>query len=62
MRMESGPGGTEVLDAGPGDFLHVPPHAVHRESNPTEKEARIVVFRAGIGPVVLNTDGPEPGY
>jgi uncharacterized RmlC-like cupin family protein len=61
LRMESGAGGTEVLDAGPGDFLHVPPHAVHRESNPTDQEARIVVFRAGTGPVVVNTDGPESG-
>ena len=33
LRMESGPGGTDVVDAGPGDFLHVPPGAVHRESN-----------------------------
>jgi uncharacterized RmlC-like cupin family protein len=60
MRMESGPGGTEVLDAAHGDFLHVPPGAVHRESNPTAQEARIVVFRGGTGPVVINTDGPEP--
>jgi uncharacterized RmlC-like cupin family protein len=61
MRMESGPGGAEVLDAGPGDFLHVAAGAVHRESNPTGQEAQIVVFRAGAGPVVINTDGPEPG-
>ena len=60
MRMESGPGGTEVLDAEPGDFLHVPPGAVHRESNPTDQEARIVVFRSGTGPVVINTDEPDP--
>jgi uncharacterized RmlC-like cupin family protein len=61
MRMESGLRGAEMLEAGPGDFLHVPPGAVHRESNPTDQEARIVVFRAGTGPVVINTDGPEPG-
>jgi uncharacterized RmlC-like cupin family protein len=61
MRMESGPAGGESLEAGPGDFIHVPPGAVHRESNPTDHEARIVVFRAGAGPVVINTEGPEPG-
>lgn len=59
MRMESGPGGEQVLEAGPGDFLHVPPGAVHRESNPTDEEARIVVFRSGVGPVVTNVDGPD---
>jgi uncharacterized RmlC-like cupin family protein len=61
MRMESGPGGAEVLDATPGDFLDVPPHVIHRESNPTDQEAHIVVFRAGTGPVVINLDGPESG-
>jgi uncharacterized RmlC-like cupin family protein len=61
MKMESGPGGTETLEAGAGDFLHVPPGAVHRESNPAAREARIVVFRAGTGPVVINTEGPESG-
>jgi uncharacterized RmlC-like cupin family protein len=60
LRMESGPGGTEVVDTGPGDFIHVPPRAVHRESNPSEDESRIVVVRAGSGPVVVNVDGPEP--
>ena len=59
MKMESGPGGEQVLEAGPGDFLHVPPGAVHRESNPTDEEARIVVFRSGLGPVVINVDGPD---
>jgi uncharacterized RmlC-like cupin family protein len=58
LRMEFGPGGTEVLDAGPGDFLHVAPGAVHRESNPTEEEARIVVVRSGSGEPVFNVDGP----
>jgi uncharacterized RmlC-like cupin family protein len=59
MRMESGPGGADVLEAGPGDFLHVPAGAVHRESNPAGEEARIVVFRSGTGPVVINVDGPD---
>ena len=34
MRMESGPGGTDVVEAGAGDFIYVPEGAIHRESNP----------------------------
>ena len=37
MRLEFGPGGGDVVDARPGDFVHVPGHAVHRESNPTDR-------------------------
>jgi len=58
LKMESGPGGAEVVEAGPGDFLLVPANAVHRESNPTEEESQIVVFRSGTGPVVVNVEGP----
>jgi len=62
LRMEFGPGGQDVLEAGPGDFLQVDKGAIHRESNPTEHEATAVVVRAGTGEVVVNVDGPEePG-
>jgi uncharacterized RmlC-like cupin family protein len=59
LRMEFGTGGRDVLEAGPGDFLHVGKGAIHRESNPTEREATAVVVRAGKGEVVVNVDGPE---
>ena len=58
LRMESGSNGENVVDAGPGDFLHVPKGAVHRESNPGSTQSRIVVVRAGHGPAVINVDGP----
>jgi len=58
LRMESGPGGESVVDAGPGDFLHVPKWAIHRESNPGETESQIIVVRAGHGAPVINVDGP----
>ena len=58
LRMEFGPGGTEVLDAGPGDFVYVAAGAVHRESNPTGEEAEIVVVRSGSGAPVVNVEGP----
>jgi uncharacterized RmlC-like cupin family protein len=59
LRMEFGPGGTEVLEAGPGDFLYVAPGAIHRESNPSDQESQIVVVRSGAGEPVINVDGPE---
>ena len=60
LRMEFGPAGEETLEAGPGDFLYVAPGAVHRETNPTDVEAAIIVVRAGAGEPVINVDGPEP--
>jgi len=62
LRMESGPGGVEVLEAGPGDFLYVAPGAVHREVNPGMEESHLIVVRAGSGPVVINVDGPAGGH
>ena len=61
VRMEFGPGGAETLEARPGDFLHIEPRAIHRESNPSEEEGRIVVVRSGHGESVFNVDGPEEG-
>jgi uncharacterized RmlC-like cupin family protein len=61
LRMEFGPGGSEVVEAGPGDFLHVPKGAIHREGNPAIEESHIIVVRAGRGPAVINVDGPAPG-
>lgn len=60
LRMESGPGGSEVVEAGPGDFVHVPKGAIHREGNPGGEESHLVVVRAGQGPAVVNVDGPAP--
>ena len=59
LRMEFGRGGTEVFEAGPGDFLYVAPRAIHRESNPGDEESKIVVVRSGSGEPVFNVDGPE---
>lgn len=58
IRMESGPGGSNVVDAGPGDFLYVPKGVVHRESNSSSEPAIVVVIRAGHGPSTVNVDGP----
>jgi uncharacterized RmlC-like cupin family protein len=49
---------TDVVQCEPGDFVHVPAHTVHRESNPTTETSEVVVIRRGAGPVVVNVDGP----
>jgi uncharacterized RmlC-like cupin family protein len=61
LRLEFGPAGSDVVDAGPGDFVHVPAHTVHRESNPTENVATAVIARAGRGAPTVNVDGPDGG-
>ncbi len=58
MRMESGPGGGEVVEAGPGDFLRVPAGAIHRESNPSDEPGRAVIVRCGTGEPTVNVEGP----
>lgn len=61
LRMESGPGGASVVEAGPGDFLFVPRGSIHREGNPTEVEGTVVVVRSGRGDPVANVEGPAEG-
>ncbi|MGH2589863.1 MAG: cupin domain-containing protein [Actinomycetota bacterium] len=58
LRMESGPGGTSVVEAVPGDFLLVPRGAIHREANPADVEATAIVVRSGRGEPVVNVEGP----
>ena len=60
FRLESGPGGQEVVEGGPGDFLRVPAGAIHRESNPSGEPARAVVVRCGTGEPTVNVEAPAP--
>lgn len=59
VQMESGPGGSHVTEAGPGDFLHVPGGVIHREVNAGDEEGAVILFRIGSGPPVINVDGPS---
>jgi len=60
LRLSFGPGGTEEVEAGPGEFLHVPAGTVHREANPVDEESVAVIARAGRGAPTVNVDGPDP--
>ena len=49
-----------VADAGPGDFIFVPPYVPHQEINAlTEETLSCVVVRSGQEPVVVNLDLPD---
>src|ERR1700689_4054140 len=50
-------------EAGPGDFIYVPPYVPHQEINALPDEpCEAVVVRSGQDPVVVNLDleSPEP--
>jgi uncharacterized RmlC-like cupin family protein len=52
-----------VAEAGPGDFIYVPPFVPHQELNATTNEpVQAVVVRSGQEPIVVNLDieSPEP--
>ena len=53
--------GAEVrLQAGPGDYVFVPPFTPHREENPGEEEAVVVISRSSQTAVVVNLPGLVP--
>ena len=58
MRIEWGLEPGMSVEGTAGDFLHVPPHTIHREVNPDQKPVRAAVIRIGNGEPVVNVDGP----
>lgn len=51
-------GDAEVrLKTEPGDFIFVPPYAPHREENPGETEAVVVISRSSQEGIVVNLPG-----
>src|ERR1700761_4496211 len=50
-----------VDEAGPGDFVYVPPFAPHQELNARrDQPVEAVIVRSGQEPVVVNLDMPSP--
>ena len=51
--------GREVrLTPEPGDYIFVPPFTPHREENPTDDEAVVVLARSSQEAIVVNLPGP----
>ena len=48
------------LDTEPGDYIFVPPYVPHREENPGEQEAVIVIARSSQEAIVVNLDSLWP--
>jgi uncharacterized RmlC-like cupin family protein len=49
-----------LAEAGPGDFIYVPPYVPHQEINAeTSEPLSCVVVRSGQEPVVINLDLPD---
>lgn len=59
VRIEFGPDGTRSVEAGPGDFVRIPPRLVHREVNAGTVTSHEVITRSGTGPLTVNVDGPD---
>ena len=54
--------GEEVrLTPEPGDYVFVPPFTPHREENPTDEDAVVVLARSSQEAIVVNLDGPLTG-
>jgi uncharacterized RmlC-like cupin family protein len=50
--------GVEVrLTPGPGDYVFVPPHVPHREENPGDEDAVVVLARSSQAAIVVNLPG-----
>jgi uncharacterized RmlC-like cupin family protein len=50
--------GEEVrLEAAPGDYVFVPPFTPHREENPTDEDAVVVLARSSQEAIVVNLPG-----
>jgi len=50
--------GVEVrLATGPGDYVFVPPFTPHREENPEDEEAVVVIARSSQEAIVVNLPG-----
>ena len=53
--------GEEVrLEASPGDYVFVPPFTPHREENPHDDEAVVVIARSSQEAIVVNLPGLTP--
>ena len=60
MMVEFGPGGSELVEVGEGDFIYIPARLIHRESVAAEGGEGALVRVGGVGATVFNVQGPDP--
>jgi uncharacterized RmlC-like cupin family protein len=60
LTIDFGPGGSESVVAGGGDFIFVPSDTIHRETTSADGAAEAFVLRIGRPPQLVNVDGPDP--
>jgi mannose-6-phosphate isomerase-like protein (cupin superfamily) len=59
ITFEFGPGGGQSVVVGAGDFVHVPPHTIHRETTSPDTDLEAFVLRIGGEPEYAAVDGPD---
>jgi uncharacterized RmlC-like cupin family protein len=60
IRLRFGEKLEETAEAGPGDFIFVPPNVVHQEINLSDSEGiDSIVVRDSLENVVINVDLPD---
>jgi uncharacterized RmlC-like cupin family protein len=59
VTIEFGPGGTESVQAGAGDFFIVPSQTIHRETTDYDGDLEAFIVRVGGEPEHVTVDGPE---
>ena len=52
--------GEKRIETKPGDYVFVPPYTPHREENPHEEEAVVVIARSSQQAIVVNLPGLLP--
>ncbi len=59
ITLEFGPGGSQKLEIGEGEYFEVPKNTVHREGNSSPEAGEVLVSRVGEGQLVFPVDGPD---
>ena len=59
VTLEFGPGGSQRVEVGKGEYFEVPRHTVHREGNASSESGEVVISRVGEGQLVFPVDGPD---
>jgi uncharacterized RmlC-like cupin family protein len=60
LRWEYGPGGADAIEVSAGDTGRMPAHVVHRDVSAGDEPLSMILFRAGVGELTVNVDGPDP--